>query len=58
MYGQCMTRDFIFTSHHIAHVFLTLELFCRISFNRKFFIDLKNPDLSKYSKTFFDPGEL
>jgi hypothetical protein len=27
MYGQCGTGDFTFTSHLIAPVFLTLELF-------------------------------
>jgi hypothetical protein len=37
---------------------LLYSCFSEIRTNRRFFIDLENPDFLEYSETLFDPGEF
>jgi hypothetical protein len=55
---QSVAKDFILISYLKAPVFLFYGCFSRVRINRRFFIDLENPDNLKYSKTLYDLGEF
>jgi hypothetical protein len=55
---QSVTRNFIFTSRLIAHVFLFYSCFGRNMTNIRFFTDLENPDRLEFLEMCYDPGEF